>query len=178
MNDPVHRGMGAIDQGAAMVAQNIAFTLNQVACTVNVDPAMRLSDLLRDQLGLTGTKIGCSAGDCGACTVLLDGLAIRSCITPVGSIGSKSVVTIEGLAEGDRLHPVQEAFLEADALQCGYCTSGMILATVSLLHKTPHPDEAAIIEGLKGNVCRCGTYRRILRAVQIASRPGPKEASR
>jgi len=160
------------------MAETLRLHINGSVHEVATDKERSLLHVLREDLDLIGTRFGCGEGACGACTVLLDGLAIRSCITPVGSIGSKSVVTIEGLAEGDRLHPVQEAFLEADALQCGYCTSGMILATVSLLHKTPHPDEAAIIEGLKGNVCRCGTYRRILRAVQIASRPGPKEASR
>jgi len=137
-----------------------------------------LLHVLREELDLIGTRFGCGEGACGACTVLLDGQATRSCITPVGSVGSTPIVTIEGLADGDKLHPVQEAFLEADALQCGYCTSGMILATVSLLHKTPHPDEATIIEGLKENVCRCGTYRRIIRAVQMASRLGSKETSR
>jgi aerobic-type carbon monoxide dehydrogenase small subunit (CoxS/CutS family) len=128
--------------------------------------------VLRDDLDLTGAKYGCGEGQCGACTVLIDGQPTRSCITPVGAVAGKHLLTIEGVANGEKLHPVQEAFLEADALQCGYCTSGMILAAVALLKRTPHPTEAEITRMMQGNVCRCGTYRRIVRAVVAAAKQG------
>ena len=136
------------------------------------DGERSLLQVLREDLNLTGTKYGCGEASCGACTVLIDGEPTRSCVTPVGAVGGRAVTTIEGLAQGDKLHPVQEAFLEADALQCGYCTSGMILSVVGLLRKNPDPDEAAIAARLQGNVCRCGTYPRIVKAVQSAARAG------
>jgi aerobic-type carbon monoxide dehydrogenase small subunit (CoxS/CutS family) len=160
------------------MAETIRLNVNGNAHEVTTDKDRSLLQVLREDLDLTGTKYGCGEASCGACTVLLGGQPTRSCVTPVGAVGSQPVVTIEGLAKGDKLHPVQEAFLEADALQCGYCTSGMILSAVALLRKNPHPDEAGITSGLQGNVCRCGTYRRIVRAVQIAARPDRKEAQR
>jgi nicotinate dehydrogenase subunit A len=137
---------------------------------VDTDPERPLLWVLRNELDLTGAKYGCGEGQCGACTVLIDGVARHSCITPVGSIAGKQVTTIEGLANGERLHPVQAAFVEADAMQCGYCTPGMILASVALLRKNSAPSEAQIREALEGNICRCGTYNRIVAAVQKAAR--------
>jgi len=125
--------------------------------------------VLRDRLGLTGTKYGCGEGQCGACTVLLDGRAVRSCRTPASSASGKRVVTIEGLARGEHLHPVQQAFLDAEAFQCGYCTPGMIVAAAALLEAHPHPTENEIIAAMNGNICRCGTYPRILQAINHAA---------
>jgi len=125
--------------------------------------------VLRDELDLTGSKYGCGEGQCGACTVLLDGVAVRSCITPLKEAAGKKITTIEGLERNGQLHPVQEAFVKADALQCGYCTPGMILSSVSVLQKNPHPDDAEIRHGLQGNICRCGTYPRIVEAVRMAA---------
>ena len=125
--------------------------------------------VLRDRLGLTGTKYGCGEGQCGACTVLLDGRAVRSCRTPASSASGKRVVTIEGLARGEHLHPVQQAFLDAEAFQCGYCTPGMIVAAAALLAAHPHPTENEIIAAMNGNICRCGTYPRILQAINQAA---------
>lgn len=130
--------------------------------------------VLRDEMGFTGTKYGCGEGRCGACTVLIEGAPVRSCITPVASVAGKDITTIEGLEQNGKLHPVQEAFIQADALQCGYCTPGMILATVGLLNKTPSPSEPEIRRALEGNICRCGTYPRIISAVQMAA--GAKHA--
>lgn len=134
-----------------------------------VDADRMLLWVLRDELDLTGTKYGCGEGQCGACTVLIDGAPVRSCITRVGAVAGKEITTIEGVAENGKLHPVQEAFLQADAMQCGYCTPGMILSTIALLKKTPHADEAEIRRALNGNVCRCGTYPRIIAAVRMAA---------
>jgi aerobic-type carbon monoxide dehydrogenase small subunit (CoxS/CutS family) len=132
-----------------------------------------LLNVLREQLDLTGTKYGCGEGQCGACTVLIDGQARRSCTTPISTIvPGKPIVTIEGLAAGERLHPVQQAFLDEGAMQCAYCTSGMILSAVSLLNKTPNPSEAEILVGMQGNICRCGTYPRIVAAIRRASAAG------
>jgi aerobic-type carbon monoxide dehydrogenase small subunit (CoxS/CutS family) len=129
-----------------------------------------LLEALRDELDLTGTKYGCGEGQCGACTVLLDGAAVRSCLTTVAAAQGKQIRTIEGLAENGRLHPVQQGFLDADAMQCGYCTSGMIMSAVGLLNKNPNPGEPEIRAALQGNVCRCGTYPRVIEAVQKAVR--------
>jgi isoquinoline 1-oxidoreductase subunit alpha len=134
------------------------------------DPQRMLLWVLRDELNLTGSKYGCGEGQCGACTVLLNGVAARSCITPLKDAAGKKITTIEGLDRNGQLHPVQEAFIKADAMQCGYCTPGMILASVSVLEKNPHPDEAEIRHGLQGNICRCGTYPRIVAAVRMAAR--------
>lgn len=136
---------------------------------VDAEPGDTLLSVLRGDLALTGSHYGCGEGQCGACTVLLDGAAARSCVTRVGSVGAKAITTIEGLAEGGRLHAVQQAFLETEAFQCGYCTSGMIVATVGLLKTNPNPSDADIARLLDRNVCRCGTYPRIVRAVRLAA---------
>jgi isoquinoline 1-oxidoreductase alpha subunit len=136
---------------------------------VETDPQRPLLWVLRNDLDLTGAKYGCGEGQCGACTVLIDGVAHRSCITPVGSVAGREITTIEGLSDGERLHPLQSAFIECDAMQCGYCTPGMILESVALLRKNPAPSEPEIKRHLEGNVCRCGTYNRIVAAVQKAA---------
>src|SRR5260370_886605 len=137
---------------------SIRLTVNGKPYTVDVDPQTSLLSVLREQLDLTGSKYGCGEGQCGACTVLVDGKAQRSCITRVGTVSQKQITTIEGLANGEQLHPVQEAFLEAGAMQCGYCTSGMIMSAVSFLQRKPFPKESGIIDFLDSNVCRRGTY--------------------
>jgi isoquinoline 1-oxidoreductase subunit alpha len=134
-----------------------------------VDPSRMLLWVLRDELELTGAKYGCGEGQCGACTVLIEGAPVRSCITPVPAVAGKEITTIEGLEQNGKLHPLQDAFIQADALQCGYCTPGMILSGVALLKKTPQPSEPEIRRALQGNVCRCGTYPRIITAVQMAA---------
>jgi len=128
-----------------------------------------LLSVLRDDLDLTGSRFGCGEGQCGSCTVLVDGRAMRSCITRVSTLAKASIVTIEGLAANGTLHPAQEAFLEVEAFQCGYCTSGMVMATVALLEANPTPTDADIIRALDRNVCRCGTYPRIVKAVRLAA---------
>lgn len=136
---------------------------------ISVDPERPLLWVLRNELDLTGAKYGCGEGECGACTVMIDGVAHRSCITPVGTVGNREITTIEGIADGERLHPMQQAFIECDAMQCGYCTAGMIVSSVALLRKAPAPSETAIKEALAGNICRCGAYNRIVAAVRRAS---------
>ena len=155
-----------------------ATTLIVNSATHTVDSAYDrpLLDVLRADLGLTGCKIGCGEGACGACTVLLDGQTTRSCITPLAAALGRPVLTIEGLARHGQLHPLQQAFLDADAMQCGYCTPGMIMAALGLLEQNPDPSEDAIIAAMQGNICRCGTYARIVRAIQqaaVALRPLP-----
>jgi aerobic-type carbon monoxide dehydrogenase small subunit (CoxS/CutS family) len=147
----------------------LTLTVNGKPHRIDADPSTPLLVALRDELNLTGAKYGCGEGQCGACTVLLDGRAVRSCITPVRTAAGKSVTTIEGLSSGEQLHPVQQAFLDRDALQCGYCTPGMIMSAVALLKQTPNPAEPAIKQGLQRNICRCGTYPRIVAAVRLAS---------
>jgi aerobic-type carbon monoxide dehydrogenase small subunit (CoxS/CutS family) len=144
--------------------------VNGTARRAEVDAGQSLLSALRDELDVTGAKYGCGEGQCGACTVLLDGRPIRSCVTPAMAADGKALVTVEGLEEDGRLHPVQEAFLAADALQCGYCTPGMILEAVALLRRQADPTEAEIARGLEGHVCRCCTYPRIVRAVREAAR--------
>ena len=136
---------------------------------VEAPPEESRLSVLRNRLGLTGTKYGCGEGQCGACTVLLDGRPARSCRTQVSEAAGKKITTIEGLASNGRLHPVQAAFLDAEAFQCGYCTPGMIVSTVGLLEKNPNPGEEDIADHLTGNICRCGTYPRILAAVKQAA---------
>ena len=149
---------------------SVSFTLNDKPVIVDVDPAGNLLDVLRDELGLTGTKRGCDyEGECGGCTVLLDGRPVRACLTPVGKVAGRRVLTIEGLGDPDHLHPLQEAFIETDAVQCGYCTPGMILAAKALLDREPEPTREQIVEALAGNLCRCTGYTRILMAVQLAA---------
>jgi len=136
---------------------------------LEVSPEETLLYVLRDRLDLTGAKYGCGEGQCGACTVLIDGSAVRSCRTQVSAAAGKKITTIEGLARGDALHPVQKAFVQAEALQCGYCTPGMILSAVALLEHTPKPTEKQIVRYMDGNICRCGTYERIVEAVRFAA---------
>jgi nicotinate dehydrogenase subunit A len=145
-------------------------SINGRSCSVDVDPQTSLLTVLREYLDLIGSKYGCGEGQCGACTVLIDDKPQRSCITRVGSVAHKQITTIEGLASGEQLHPVQEAFLQARAMQCGYCTSGMIMSAVALLKRNPTPKESEIIDFMDGNVCRCGTYLRIVSAVQNAAK--------
>ena len=136
---------------------------------IDADADRSLLSVLRDDLDLTGSKYGCGEGQCGACTVLIDGQATRSCVTKLGATAGKKVITIEGIEKNGRLHPLQEAFLEADALQCGYCTPGMIMSSVALLSKTPTPIDQEIVRWMEGNVCRCGTYPRIVTAIRKAA---------
>jgi nicotinate dehydrogenase subunit A len=150
----------------------IRLAINQKSYSVDVDPQTSLLTVLREYLDLTGSKYGCGEGQCGACTVLIDGKMQRSCVTRVGSVGQKQITTIEGLAEGDQLHAVQRAFLDVGALQCGYCTSGMIMSAVALLKKNPSPSESEIVDFMDGNICRCGTYPRIVSAIQKAAKSG------
>ena len=152
--------------------------VNQKHYRIVLDPKRMLLWVLRDELDLTGAKYGCGEGQCGACTVLVDGVAVRSCMTPVSKVAGKQITTIEGLAQNGKLHPLQEAFIEADAMQCGYCTPGMIMSGAALLDKKPQASEDEICAGLQGNVCRCGTYPRIVAAVQMAQRQMGAEASK
>lgn len=151
-------------------------TVNGKRAHVDTDPERPLLWVLRNELGLTGAKYGCGEGQCGACTVLLDGVPHRSCLTAVGTATGKEITTIEGIADGERLHPVQQSFIECDAMQCGYCTPGMIMESVALLRKRPSPSEAEIRQQLDGNICRCGTYNRIVKAVKAAARTMAAEA--
>lgn len=150
----------------------VTFTVNGKPRTVTVDPQRPLLEVLREELKLTGPKFGCGEGQCGACTVLIDGRRARSCITPAAGVAGKEVLTIEGLAAGEALHPVQEAFLAEGAFQCGYCTPGMIMTTVALLRETPHPTDEQILAAVDGNLCRCCDYPRILKAVHRAAEAG------
>ena len=143
--------------------------VNGVRSRIDTDPERPLLWVLRNELDLTGAKYGCGEGQCGACTVLIEGVAHRSCLTPVGSVSGKEITTIEGLADGERLHPLQQAFVDCDAMQCGYCTPGMIMQSVGLLRRDPSPSEAEIRGELEGNICRCGTQNRIVNAVQKAA---------
>jgi aerobic-type carbon monoxide dehydrogenase small subunit (CoxS/CutS family) len=147
----------------------IELHVNGTKRRVEADAGRSLLGVLRDDLDLTGCKYGCGEGKCGACTVLIDGKAVRSCVTPVGDVGGKLITTIEGLEKDGRLHPLQEAFLETGAMQCGYCTAGMILGGVALLNKNANPERKDIVRALDGNICRCGTYTRIIQAVRKAA---------
>jgi len=153
---------------AEMMA-NLSFTLNGKPVSLNVDPDRKLLWVLRTDLGLTGAKYGCGQGHCGACTVLVDNRTVRSCVFPARGVEGKKVVTVEGLAENGKLHPLQEAFVEHDALQCGFCTPGMILNAYSLLLRNPQPTRRQIIEGMERNLCRCGSHGRIIRAIESAA---------
>ena len=153
----------------AAIRRAVEIEVNGVIHAVENDPNRSLLWVLRDDLGLTGSKYGCGEGECGACTVLVDGVLLRSCITVLSAVAGKQIMTIEGLAEDGLLHPLQEAFLEEDALQCGYCTSGMIMAAAALLRRNPDPGEAEIVRHMDGNICRCGIYRRIVAAIRRVS---------
>ena len=148
----------------------ITIRVNGTSHEVDVAPAQTLLSVLRDNLDLTGTKYGCGEGQCGACTVLIGGAPRRSCQIPASAAAGKPVVTIEGLEKDGRLHPVQQAFLDAGAFQCAYCTSGMIMSSVGLLQTNPNPSQADIVQSLQGNICRCGTHPRIIDAVRQAAR--------
>jgi aerobic-type carbon monoxide dehydrogenase small subunit (CoxS/CutS family) len=150
--------------------ETIRFKLNSKKTELVTDPGQTLVWVLRNHFGLTGTKYGCGTGFCGACTVLIDDEPVRSCSVPVSDVSGKSVITIEGLAKKGRLHPVQQAFVKHEALQCGYCTPGMILTAVALLKKNPSPTRKEITEGLEDNLCRCGTHVRIFDAIEDASK--------
>jgi aerobic carbon-monoxide dehydrogenase small subunit len=150
---------------------NVDFTLNGKTRRVSTELKRSLLEVLREDLGLTGSKFGCGEGQCRACTVLLDGKPVPSCLTTMDEVGGRNVETIEGLAGERGLHPVQEAFVKEGAVQCGYCVPGMILATVGLLRRIPHPTDAQIIDGLNGNLCRCCGYVNILKAVRRAAQP-------
>jgi aerobic-type carbon monoxide dehydrogenase small subunit (CoxS/CutS family) len=151
------------------VSVTVRFKVNGTDRSVSTDPQRRLLDVLREDLQLTGTKYGCGEGQCGACSVFVDGEPARSCLLPVSAVSGKAVTTIEGLARADVLHPVQEAFLEEGALQCGYCTGGMILAAVALLRDKPDPTDEQIVTGMNGHLCRCNGYLKIVRAVRRAA---------
>jgi aerobic-type carbon monoxide dehydrogenase small subunit (CoxS/CutS family) len=153
----------------------IELQVNGTTRRLNVDPERSLLSVLRDDLDLTGTKYGCGEAQCGACTVLINGVPTRSCVTPVGHSNGKQITTIEGLAKNGKMHALQEAFLKADAMQCAYCTSGMIMSGVALLARKQRPSRDEIIEHMNGNVCRCGTYERIIAAIKIASGQSPDD---
>lgn len=146
-----------------------SLNVNGKKLQLNADAQANLLTVLRNDLNLTGTKYGCGEAQCGACTVLIDGQPTRSCITQVGKVAGKAIVTIEGLEKDGKLHPLQDAFIQADAMQCGYCTSGMIMAGVALLNKTARPSHEEIVHHMDGNICRCGTYQRIVKAIEIAA---------
>jgi aerobic-type carbon monoxide dehydrogenase small subunit (CoxS/CutS family) len=144
----------------------IELHVNGTKRRIEVDAERSLLSVLRDELDLTGTKYGCDEGQCGACTVLVDGRALRSCLVPAPTAAGKQITTIEGLEQQGRLHPLQAAFLAVGALQCGYCTAGMIMSGVDLLQQNPHPTVAEILRAMEGNICRCGTYPRVIAAIQ------------
>ena len=143
--------------------------VNGQAATVDVEPQTPLLTVLQNDLALTGPKFGCGLAQCGACTVLLDGTAVRSCVTPVSSVGTKAVTTVEGLGTPDKLHPLQQAFVDTQAAQCGYCISGMVMSAKALLDRNPRPSDTEIRQALAGNLCRCATYLEILAAVKRAA---------
>lgn len=144
--------------------------VNGAKRATDAHPNRTLLSVLRDDLGLTGAKYGCGEGRCGACTVLVDGKAVRSCQFPVGTVAEKPVRTVEGLANGEKLHPVQKAFLDAGSMQCGYCTPGMVMAAVALLEQHPEPTRDDILTEMNGNICRCGTYVRLIAAIEAAAK--------
>ena len=154
----------------------VALNVNGIEHRFELTADETLLAVLRDRLELTGTKYGCGEGQCGACTVTVDGRAVKSCRTAAAGAAGKKIITIEGLTRDGTLHPVQQAFLEAEAFQCGYCTPGMIMAAAAFLAATPHPSEEAAISAMNGNLCRCGTYSRIVRAIQLAAKSRTQSA--
>ncbi len=154
------------------MSETIRFTLNGKPVSLTTDPSRMLLWALRTDLELTGSKYGCGMGLCGACTVVVDGEAVRSCVTDLASVRGKQVTTIEGLEQAGKLHPVQEAFLDHGGYQCGYCTSGMIMNAVGLLHEHPHATHEQIIAGMEGNLCRCGAHQRIVAAIESVAGQG------
>jgi aerobic-type carbon monoxide dehydrogenase small subunit (CoxS/CutS family) len=151
------------------MSSTLTLTVNDTELTIDVDPDAMLLSVLRERLDLTGTKMSCGEGACGACTVLVADQPVRACVTPVAAAAGKRVLTIEGLAAGEQLHPLQQAFLDSGAFQCGYCTPGMIMAGAGLLLEHPNPDENTIVRFMQGNICRCGMYARIVHAIQQAA---------
>jgi len=152
------------------MVETISFNLNDKPVRLTVDSERMLLWVLRSDLGLTGTKYGCGEGFCGACTVLVNNEAVRSCQYPVKNVKGKEVITIEGLSKNGKLHPIQEAFVKHDALQCGFCTPGMILNAYSLLYENPQPTQSEIIQGMNDNLCRCGAHTRIVQAIQTVAK--------
>ena len=150
--------------------RHIQFRLNGKAVDLDTDDQRTLLWVLRNDLELTGTKFGCGEGVCGACTVAIDGVATRSCQTPLASVEHKNVVTVEGLEHDGQLHPLQQAFIDQGAFQCGYCTSGMLMNAWAFLQKQPHPSRSAIVQEMDANLCRCGAHQRIIAAIQEASK--------
>lgn len=146
----------------------VTLTINGAAYTLRIEPCVTLAELLRDILDQTGTKLGCDRGSCSACTVWLDGAPVASCMTLAIDVGTRAVTTIEGLAKGDTLHPVQEAFIAHDAMQCGYCTPGMVMSSAALLERNPHPSRDDVCAAISGHVCRCGSYPHVIDAVLSA----------
>jgi len=151
------------------MVENVSFTLNGKSISLTTDSDRMLLWVLRTDIGLTGAKYGCGTGLCGACTVLVDGEPVHSCRFPIKGVKAKEVLTIEGLAKNGKLHPIQEAFIKHDALQCGFCTPGMILSAHGLLLKNPQPTQAQIMQAMEGNLCRCGAHARIVQAIQSAA---------
>jgi nicotinate dehydrogenase subunit A len=151
----------------------IELHVNGTVHQVDADADRTLLSILRDELGLTGTKYGCGEGQCGTCTVLIDGKAALSCLVPAGDAEAKEITTIEGLADGDTLHPLQQAFIDHEAMQCGYCTPGMLMAAAALLAREPDPTEGEIVRSMDGNICRCGVYQRIIAAIRQAAEAMP-----
>lgn len=151
------------------MAETVSFLLNAAEVTLEVEPDTTLLSVLREHLDLTGAKPGCGEGACGACTVLIDDRPVRSCVTPIAAAAGRRVLTIEGLEQAGELHPLQRAFLDTGAFQCGYCTPGMIMSGVGLLRQHSDPDDTTIIQAMQGNICRCGVYGRILCAIRQAA---------
>ena len=149
--------------------QKISFTLNRESVTVSVNGSESLLTVLREYLDMTGTKFGCGMGDCGACTVLIDKKAVRSCMVAVEDVAKKNIITIEGLSSNGTLHPIQKAFVNHDSMQCGFCTPGMIMNAYGFLLKNPKPSRSEIINGMEENLCRCGSYNRIVDAIETAA---------
>jgi carbon-monoxide dehydrogenase small subunit len=160
-----------------MTAQPIELRVNGVSRSASADVRTTLVDFLRGQLALTGTHVGCEYGVCGACTVLVDGVAVRSCLMLAAQAQGADIVTVEGLADGDRMHPVQEAFWESHSFQCGFCTPGFVMSTVAMLRENPDPDEAEIRDSLGGNLCRCTGYQSIVDGVLLAARKARDEGT-
>jgi len=152
------------------VKQKISVTVNGASLEMEVEPSLLLIDLLRDHLELTGTKLGCGHGDCGACTVLVNEKPVNSCLVLALEVDGKKITTIEGLAEGEKLHPIQQAFIEYGAMQCGFCIPGMILSATALLDENPHPTEEQVRDAIAGNLCRCTGYAKIVQAILSVSR--------
>ena len=148
----------------------IRLTVNGKAYTLDVESNQTLVEVLREQMGLTGTKVGCGVGDCGSCTVLMNGKAVNSCLVLAGEADGKEVLTIEGVSTEESVHPIQQAFIDQGAVQCGFCTPGMVLSAKALLDQNPKPSESQIRTAISGNLCRCTGYQKIIRAIQDASK--------